>query len=1010
MSLKPPAFDTLWANYPVGSSPDVRREIGGQVDNDDYANTCAIRLSRTLNLSGQPIKPAQGLLTVRGGDGKRYALRMRELTTYLQNRWGRPQVRVRRPDGDTSQFDGKKGVISFLGIPGYTGGGHIDLWDGSRTQQGAYFDSNEVLLWEAPLVAAAAPDEAPEEVEPDLVDDGQPSWELEPSDDQAEQEPAPAVHPARGTEADPTLPPEEDEAQGGGGGGAPADVDDDDPPRQQRSSSSDAAAAGGAAPQGDDDPPFWVPPGESIEVPYEVLCQPPPATRAVAEVYRHAASGDPIATHTLVDQGGSTLALSLSGRTVEDSPLVVRFTFEKEGARQPLTTVDRIFSLGEPEVREITAPADARPGDSIHLAVTEWAGFAYDEPGRPTFFSEPLDDGRVPDAAKQDVQWRADGKALDVTGHEVDWTIPEDRATGGDVLLEAFRRSSVPGTAYAQRRVKLGKASIHGAGAGAARPAPMAVVPKDGSVRFKAHVDPAIEGTWSWSCESDKVQLTPSSTGRVCTVKGLTESDEDGDVTLEATLTSEETGIAYVAEHVVSVRPGLAIRAHDGGEPSRFVPLWHAQRFRACVPEGWRGAFQWRTSSERLRLRGATTPVVSVIGRTTHSDGLDAETLEVTFTPADGGEPLTVTHTVAVIRVIFSAASNQKYGFDNMDFQAAPHVSVRKCDSTTVRVRLQGGATSDDVHFTADDDTTADASPPPGGQTEFDLTVNGKAKNKAEAALRARLDGPQGPTCSWPLMVNVYKLKDMSLTFYHVSDSTSDGTALSRRLDVAELERLLNAWYRPAVARIRIDGGGDIDAPFDKNDNGKLDLQPGGTSEEAQEVRRALTGPGKKAVLVKDLTWLYMLREDAAAGATVIKLRTSYSRNMKFIKEGNSYTVGAGASAERVRVQSKSGTDVTLAAPLRTAKTTDDGLVWPLNGLSGDPFYIKEAGNTVLKNQRTFGHENGHEQLKLKDVVNRKLLMHYTSSDREDTRIRFRPQVMRYEEGEENQWEKVPRD
>ncbi|MBX3471817.1 MAG: type VI secretion system amidase effector protein Tae4 [Planctomycetes bacterium] len=1006
MPIKPPAFDTLWANYPVGSSPDVRRAIGGQVDNDNYANTCAIRVSRTLNLSGQPIKPAEGLLTVRGGDGKRYALRMKELTNYLKARWGKPQVSVKKPNGDKSKFDGKKGVISFLGIPGYTGGGHIDLWDGAQTQTGDYFDSNEVLLWEAPQVAAAAPEEAPEAEDTDQDTDDAPPWELEPSDDQA-GEPEPAVHPARGTPADPTLAPEDDAREQGDGGSPAPDVDDDDtPPRGQPA---EETTSGGAAPAGDDDPPFYVPPGESIEVPYEVLCQPPPATRSVAEVYRHGIMGDPIATHTLVDQGASTLTIPLSSRSIDDSPLFVRFTFEKEGARQPLTTVDRAFALGEPEVREVVAPQDARPGDSIHLAVTGWAAHAYDQPGRPTFFPEPLDEGRVPAEAKQDVRWRADGAALDVTGHEVDWTVPEDRATGGDVLLEAFRRDGVPGTAYAVARVKLCRASIHGAAAGAARPAPMAVVPKDGSVRFKAHVDPAIEGAWSWSCESDKVQLTPSSSGRVCTVKGLTESDEAGDVTLKATLTSDATGATYEAEHVVSVRPGLAVRARDGGEPSKFVPLWHAQTFKACVPAGWRGRFEWRTSSPNLRLRGATTQVVTVIGRTSHSDGLDAETLEVTFTPDDGGEALTVTHTVAVIRVIFSAATNQRYGFDNMDFAEAPHLSVRKSDSTTVRVRIQGGATSDDLRFTTDDATTADASPPPAGETEFDLTVNGKAKNKAETAIKARLDAEDGPFCSWPLMVNVYKLKDMTLTLYHVSDSTSDSTALERRLDVAEAERVINAWYRPAVARIRITDGGALDSPFDKNFNGRLDLEPAGTSEEEREVKAALTAPGKKAVLVRDLSWLFLLREDAPAGATVLKLKASYARSMRFIVDGNTYTVGSGADAERVTVQSKSGTDVTLAAPLEREKTTSDGLLWPLNGLSGDPFYVKERGNTVVRNRRTLGHENGHEQMAYADVVNDRLLMHF-SADRVDTRIRFKPQPKKYAEGEENQWDRVPRD
>jgi hypothetical protein len=537
-------------------------------------------------------------------------------------------------------------------------------------------------------------------------------------------------------------------------------------------------------------------------------------------------------------------------------------------------------------------------------------------------------------------------------------------------------------------------------------------VPLDGTVRFKASIDPEIPGTWAWSCESDKVQLTPSSSGRTVKVKGVTESESDGDVTLKATLTSTATGVAYEGEWKVSVRPGLAIKCGDGrGDPSKFVPLWHAQTFKATVPAGWEGAFRWKTTSQKLRLKDADKQCVLVIGKKDHSDGLDAETLEVTFTPKDGTEAVTVSHTVAVIRVTFSAAEDQKYGFDNMDFADCPRLSVRKCDSTTVHAHIQGGATTDDLKFTTDDATTADATPPAAGETEFDLTINGKAKNKNETNVRARLDSETGPTCSWPLRVHVYKQKDITITVYHVEDSTSDKTKLSRTVDLAKTEQELNRWYRSAVAKIRVDDGGKKDVCFDLNDNGALELAPVGTSDEEAAINGVVTAAGKKAVIVKKLTWFFKLAEEAKKDATKIKLDAGLSGAMKYLKDGSSFGLGA----ETVTVQSKSGTEVTLAAPLASDHPASEGLIFVLNGLSGNPVWVKEDGLSEQKQREVIGHETGHEQLKFKDLdngeVSKKLLMHYTAQQRTGTRIRYAPQPTRYDAGiKEKQWDTVPRD
>lgn len=144
----PPDFQTMWNAYPTGASPDVRKQLGGKVDDDRYENTCAIRMSATLNKVGRKVpNNPPGLYTVKDKDKNNIALRMKELADYLEKQWGKAIVRAKRP-GSKHAFQGKQGVIAFIGIPGYTGGGHIDLWDGQKTQKGDYFDSEWVLLFE----------------------------------------------------------------------------------------------------------------------------------------------------------------------------------------------------------------------------------------------------------------------------------------------------------------------------------------------------------------------------------------------------------------------------------------------------------------------------------------------------------------------------------------------------------------------------------------------------------------------------------------------------------------------------------------------------------------------------------------------------------------------------------------------------------------------------------------------------------------------------------------------
>ena len=133
------SYSALWDQYPDYMNyptPESAKElIGGNVNDDWITNTCAIRLSRTLNYNGIPV-PGNfaGLNTVKGGDGKRYAFRVRELHSWLDHVLGSPDFDRKKKEGEA--FD-KSGLASLRGIIGFhihfaDATGHLDLWDGTQ--------------------------------------------------------------------------------------------------------------------------------------------------------------------------------------------------------------------------------------------------------------------------------------------------------------------------------------------------------------------------------------------------------------------------------------------------------------------------------------------------------------------------------------------------------------------------------------------------------------------------------------------------------------------------------------------------------------------------------------------------------------------------------------------------------------------------------------------------------------------------------------------------------------
>jgi hypothetical protein len=439
----------------------------------------------------------------------------------------------------------------------------------------------------------------------------------------------------------------------------------------------------------------------------------------------------------------------------------------------------------------------------------------------------------------------------------------------------------------------------------------------------------------------------------------------------------------------------------DGDHYILKVKLVHS----ACA-----GAASWSSTSAKVDLADQNTDTVKVTAKAAASAGLDAEKLEVVFTPSGKTAFPALVHPMSVVKVQFSESANQSYGYDDMDDAARAtaelhHVSVKKSGNTKIRCVITGGATSEMLSFTSDDGTTADVTAPASGLTDFDLVVNGKSKDAAEAVLNARVNGATGQICE-KIKVDVYKEKSVSITVYQVEDSRYAGTSLTLGFDAAATETAIKSWYKRAVATIAITDGGTKDVAFDANGNAKLDIVAGGgASPELNTIKTAVAGAGMQVYIVRTLSWLYKLTAASSAGDDTITLAT-----VSFIVVGDTYPVGSGATRENVTVQAVDTTTkvVTLTAPLTKNHAIGDALEWPLSGLSGNPILVQEAGKNMGMLQRTIGHEVGHSALKLRDIVQATNLMHFSAA-RTDTRLRYLKLTLKYSAGDEEQWEKCDR-
>lgn len=151
LAVRRPAFEDLWEAYAeVGRlrAADVYERVGGRVADlyrenpTDYANACALRMSRGFNYGGYAIPsgtiiPGRNIYRVRGGDEKAYILRVNDMIQYVKHNWGNADLTL--SPSQAGQLAGRKGLI-VMEVSGWRDAtGHVTLWDGARSGDGSTY-------------------------------------------------------------------------------------------------------------------------------------------------------------------------------------------------------------------------------------------------------------------------------------------------------------------------------------------------------------------------------------------------------------------------------------------------------------------------------------------------------------------------------------------------------------------------------------------------------------------------------------------------------------------------------------------------------------------------------------------------------------------------------------------------------------------------------------------------------------------------------------------------------
>jgi len=151
-----PNMQVMWENYLYDRPEGIWSEVGGMVevngnlplDKGRWTNACTVRLSHMLNKAGHKI-PSDGNKTVSGGNKDQYYYRVTDLETYLLDTYGAADVDI--SDGTANSFDlpNEPGIV-LMDFPNASYTGHVTIWNGAGTVDGAEIGGYRVLFWRLP--------------------------------------------------------------------------------------------------------------------------------------------------------------------------------------------------------------------------------------------------------------------------------------------------------------------------------------------------------------------------------------------------------------------------------------------------------------------------------------------------------------------------------------------------------------------------------------------------------------------------------------------------------------------------------------------------------------------------------------------------------------------------------------------------------------------------------------------------------------------------------------------
>jgi len=136
-----PAFDAITAVYSTDPASIHNCSM-------TFPNTCAIRSSEALDQAVPGIMKKFALSGLnrcphgfmRGAEDLAAVLRRADV-------FGLYDAGFSSPGSAPAGLGGKKGIVAYINIPGFSGQGHIDLWDGSAPVGSAYWDADPIWFW-----------------------------------------------------------------------------------------------------------------------------------------------------------------------------------------------------------------------------------------------------------------------------------------------------------------------------------------------------------------------------------------------------------------------------------------------------------------------------------------------------------------------------------------------------------------------------------------------------------------------------------------------------------------------------------------------------------------------------------------------------------------------------------------------------------------------------------------------------------------------------------------------